>query len=89
MTKNVIVEVIGVEPPCPKCRRTLEVVKEAVRELGIEDKVKVIKMDASSPEVIARYGIITSPSVAVNGVIKISGRIPGKEEIIRILKEVS
>jgi len=41
MTKNVIVEVISVEPPCPKCKRALEV--EAVRELGIEDKVKVIR----------------------------------------------
>lgn len=41
MTKNVIVEVISVELPCPKCKRALEV--EAVRELGIEDKVKVIR----------------------------------------------
>jgi len=46
-------------------------------------------MNASSPEVIARYGIIASSPVAFNDVIKISGRVPGKKEIIRILKEVS
>jgi len=88
MNGKVVVEVIGVEPPCPKCRKTLEIVKEVIRELGIEDKVEVVKLDASSPEVIARYGIVISPSIAVNGVIRISGRVPEKKEVTRILKEV-
>lgn len=88
MTNKIIVEVIGVEPPCPRCKKTLEVVKEAVRELGIEDKVKIVKLDVGSPEVIERYGIVMSPSVAINGVIRISYRVPTKEKIKHILKEV-
>jgi len=84
---EIVVEVIGVEPPCPKCRKTLEIVKNVVKELNIEDKVKIIKLDINSPNVVARYGVISSPSVAVNGVIKVLGRVPEKEEVIRILKE--
>ena len=84
---EIVVEVIGVEPPCPKCRKTLEIVKNVVKELEIEDKVKIIKLDINSPDVVARYGVISSPLVAVNGVIKVLGRVPEKEEIVRVLKE--
>jgi len=44
-------------------------------------------LDVNSRQVIERYGIVMSPSVAINGVIKISGRIPKKEEVITIIKE--
>ncbi len=84
---KVVVEVIGVEPPCPKCKKTLEIVNEAVEELGVKDRVSVVKLDVSSPDVIAKYGMLMSPSLAVNGVVKVLGRVPSKEEVLRILRE--
>lgn len=82
-----VVEVIGVEPPCPKCRKTLEVVKEAVRELGLEGEVKVVKLDISSPEVLSKYGLVISPCVAIDGKLVVSGRVPSKGEVARILEQ--
>ncbi len=81
-------EVIGVEPPCPKCKKTLETVRKVVEKLGVKDKVKVVKLDMNDPNVISKYGVVISPSLAVNGVLKISGRIPSEEEVEKILREV-
>jgi len=33
--KKIVIEVLGSAPPCPKCRKTHEVVEEAVKELSI------------------------------------------------------
>ncbi len=88
MGKKIIIEVLGSMPPCPKCRKTHEVVEEAVKELGISNVAEILKLDAKSPEVISKYGIVLIPAVAVNNIIRISGRVPSKEEIKNILKEV-
>lgn len=86
---KIVVEVIGVEHSCPKCRKALEIVNSVIRELGYEDKVRVVKLNANSPDVIVRYGIVLTPSIAVNGLIRVSGRIPSKDEVVNILKEAT
>ena len=79
--------VIGVEPPCPKCRKTLENVKKAVREAGLEARVEVTKLDMNAPEVIKKYGLVISPSLAVKGKLVIAGRVPSKDEVAKILEK--
>jgi small redox-active disulfide protein 2 len=78
-----IVEVFGPEPPCPRCMRTLEIVKQVVNELQLNCEVK--KIDAYSKAIIARYGLVLTPAVAINGRVFIAGRIPSVEEVKRIL----
>ncbi len=89
MAKKVVVEVLGPEPPCPKCKKTYEVLVEAVKELGVEDRVEVVKVDAMSPGIISKYGIVITPAVAVNGEVKILGKVLGsKKKAMEVLKEV-
>lgn len=85
--RKIVVEVVGVEPPCPRCRKALEVVYRAVKELGLEDRVSVVKLNASSQDVIAKYGTLLTPAIIVNGVVRVLGRVPEKDEIIDVLKE--
>ncbi len=84
----VIVEVIGVDPPCKRCATTQKNAEEAakiLRELGIEVDVK--KLNIVSKDVLSKYGVILSPALAINDQIRVAGRIPNPEEIIRIIKE--
>ncbi|RLG88293.1 MAG: thioredoxin family protein [Thermoprotei archaeon] len=78
-----IIEIIGSEPPCPKCRATYKIVEEVVKDLGIN--VRVEKRSATSREVISKYGIVITPAIAIDGVLKIIGRVPTKKEVLDLL----
>ncbi len=69
---------------CPKCKKLEENVREAVKQLGIAAEiVKVQDMDA-----IIEMGVMMTPAVAVNGIVKKAGKLLPVEEIITILKGV-
>ena len=69
------VEVIGVNPPCPRCKKTEENARKAAAKLEAEGvKVEIVKMDVASKELISKYGIITPPAIAINGVVKLMGK---------------
>ena len=73
------IKVIG--EGCEKCDKLYENTCLAVKELGLEasiDKVEDL-MD------IVRLGVMTTPSVMVDGKIIISGRVPKVKEIIKLL----
>jgi small redox-active disulfide protein 2 len=78
-----IVEVFGPEPPCARCMRALEIVKQAVKELQLNCEVE--KIDAYSKSTIAKYGLVLTPAVAIDGKVFIAGRIPSVDEVKRIL----
>lgn len=82
------VEVIGVNPPCPRCKQTEDNARKAeakLREEGIE--VEVTKLDISAKETISRFGVVMSPALAVNGVVKIMGKVPDPGVVERILRQ--
>ena len=85
---EISIEVIGVEPPCPRCKKTMENAEKAsakIKEKGININIK--KLNITSREVVSRYGVLVSPALAVNGVVKIMGRIPSEEEVEKLIKE--
>jgi len=84
----VLVEVIGVEPPCKRCAATHKNVEEAASKLKSEGiDVTIRKLNIASKETISKYGVILSPALAVDGKVRVAGRIPSPEEIIKIIKE--
>jgi hypothetical protein len=40
----------------------------------------------ASKDVIAKYGVVVSPSLVVNGIVRIVGRVPDKKEVERVLR---
>jgi len=73
------IKVIG--EGCEKCDKLYENTCLAVEGLGLEasiDKVEDL-MD------IVRLGVMTTPSVMMDGKIIISGRVPKVKEIIKLL----
>lgn len=86
--KEVKVEVIGVEPPCARCqvaKKAVEKAAEKLKQQGI--LVKIDKMNILSREVVKKYGVLVSPAIAINGVVKIVGRVPNPEEIEKLILE--
>lgn len=85
--KELRVEVIGVDPPCKRCQATIKNVEEAASALRAEGiTVNISKLNMASKEVIAKYGPVIAPAVAVNDVAKIVGRVPDKNEVEKILR---
>jgi len=84
----ILIEVIGVEPPCARCaaaQKNALQAAEMLRKDGVEIDVK--KLNIASKDVISQYGVILSPAIAVNNQVRVAGRIPNPDEIVKIIKE--
>ena len=69
------IEVFGVG--CPKCKKTEENCRQAVKELGIKVEVTHVYDQAK----MLMRGITDNPSVVIDGELKASGRVPEIREI--------
>jgi len=66
---------------CPKCQRLHEHAEQAARELGIAyELVKVTDINA-----IIGFGVMTTPALVVDDVVKCTGQLPSVEQIKRML----
>lgn len=74
------IEVLGTG--CMKCKRLMKNVEIAVKELGINAEIR--KVDDIT-EIMDR-GVMLTPALAVNGEMKVSGRVADVKELKEILK---
>lgn len=74
-------EVAILGPGCARCKATEKAVREALLEMGKE--ATVIKVE-DIKEMI-KYGISMTPAVAIDGTIKLAGKVPSVEEIKSLL----
>jgi small redox-active disulfide protein 2 len=75
------IKVLG--PGCANCHKIEEMVKKAVKELGINAKIEKIT-DISQ---IVMNGILSTPGLMVNGKIKHSGKpLPSLEKVKELIK---
>ena len=68
---------------CPKCQTLVENAEEAVRETGTE--ARVVKVDDITE--ILKFGVMTTPGLAIGGDVKSCGRVLSVEEIETLLSE--
>jgi len=64
-------------PGCMKCKRTEESVRQVLAETGVAAVVKHI----TDIQAIVAAGVMSTPAVAVDGVVKLMGRVPTAEEL--------
>lgn len=72
-----MLEITVYGPGCAKCKETEKRVRHALEQAGLEGNVR----KASDFSEMARAGVLMTPAVAVNGVVRISGRVPDEAEI--------
>ena len=71
------VKVFGSEPPCAKCKQAEQAANEAAGKYPAQ--VTVQKLAALSPEGF-KLGIMSTPTVVINGRVVVQGRAPSASE---------
>jgi small redox-active disulfide protein 2 len=66
---------------CTKCRQTAETVRRAVERVGVDATIQKIE----DIREITKYGVLKTPALAVDGQVKLSGKVPSVEEVVVIL----
>ncbi len=66
---------------CPKCEKLAEAVEAVAKEMGVDYELVKIK---DLKEIMA-FGVMMTPALAVDGVVRSSGRIPSADEIREFL----
>ena len=67
---------------CAKCKKTEEIVRQVVNELNIKAEISKIE----DLQKIIDKGIMMTPAVAIDGEIKILGRVPSTQDVKKILQ---
>ncbi len=66
---------------CPKCKKLAEVTEQAASELGLDFEIEKV----SEISEIMKFGIMMTPGLAVDGDVKVSGRVPSVEELKKMI----
>ena len=76
------IKVIGTG--CDKCDKLYQNVQSAVQELNLDAQIDKVE-DLME---IVTFGVMTSPSLMVDGKLVVSGRVAKKDEVVRILQKM-
>ncbi len=66
---------------CPKCKQLAENAEAAVKELGIEFEIEKV----TDINEIMKFGVMMTPTLAVDGEVKVVGKVSSPDEIKRML----
>jgi small redox-active disulfide protein 2 len=66
---------------CPKCEKLAHLTEAAAKELGLAYELVKVK-DIMQ---ITAMGVMMTPALAVDGVVKVSGKVPSLEEIKKFI----
>ena len=66
---------------CPKCRLLTDHAEQAARAIGLEYTIEKVT-DISA---IIAFGVMTTPALAVDGTVKVAGRVPTVDALKDIL----
>jgi small redox-active disulfide protein 2 len=69
-------------PGCANCQKLAANVEAAAQGLGLQYKLEKI----SDIAIILRYGVLSTPALAVDGEVKVQGEVPAVEELRTILE---
>jgi len=68
---------------CPKCKKLAENTETAAKDLGIQYEIEKI----TDINEIMKFGVMVTPALAVDGQVKLAGKVPSVEEIKNLLTE--
>ena len=68
---------------CPDCSRLYDNTQAALAELGIEEEI----VKVGDLIEIVKLGVMSAPSLMVDGKLLISGKVAGQKEIVKQLKK--
>jgi len=73
------IEILGTG--CAKCKKLYQLVNETMKEMGIQ--AEVVKVE--DLQAMMDRGVMITPALYINGEAVSAGRIPGKDELKRMM----
>jgi len=64
-------------PGCAKCKHTEELIRKIIAETGATAEVEKV----GDIREMVKAGVMSTPAVAVDGVLMMAGRVPRPEEV--------
>lgn len=74
-------QLLVIGPGCTRCKTLAQLTEQAVQELGITADINKV----TDLKQIMALGVMMTPALAVNGTVKLAGRVPSVEEIKKLL----
>ena len=68
---------------CPKCKTLADNTEAAAKKLGIEYELEKI----TDLNKIMQFGVMMTPALAIDGDVKVVGKVPSPEEIAKLLSQ--
>lgn len=76
------IEVLVLGPGCARCQALAQLTEQAAKELGLQINLRKV----TDLRQIVALGVMSTPALAVNGSIKVMGRVPSIDELKKILQ---
>ena len=67
---------------CARCKKLLENTAAAVRELGLDAEIEKVE----EVREIMKFKLLATPGLAIDGEVKVAGRVPDVEQMKAILQ---
>ena len=74
------IEILGTG--CSKCKTLEEVTKQAVAKIGGFHEIKKVEDIVE----IMNYGVMSTPTLVVDGMVKSSGKVLSVDEVIKLIQ---
>ncbi len=62
---------------CPKCKKLAENAEAAAKELGIEYELEKV----TDINEIMKFGVMVTPALAIDGTVKVAGKVVSPDDI--------
>ncbi len=66
---------------CSKCQKLTEATELAAKELGLSYNLEKV----TDLEKIMSYSVMSTPALVIDGVVKVTGRVPSHEDLKKLL----
>jgi small redox-active disulfide protein 2 len=66
---------------CAKCRQLTAVAEQAAQDLGLQYELEKV----TDVNRFAEFGVMFTPALVVDGVVKLSGKVPSFDDAKRLL----
>ena len=68
---------------CARCETLAEMTEAAAKKLGIKYEIEKV----TDLMEITNFGVMATPALVVDGVVKVSGKIPTADEIEKLIED--
>jgi small redox-active disulfide protein 2 len=78
-------QILVIGPGCARCKTLAQLTEQAVTELGLAAEINKV----TDLKQIMALGVMMTPALAINGTVKVTGKVPSIPEIKSLLQQAA